>query len=172
MEITGIKAIGALLTSFAAYILGIVNEAIIVLVFFMFLDMATGLLRSWLTKSWNSTVGMAGVIKKFGIFVLIGMAGGIEYIAVSAGQDPKGMIILGVTSFFIVNEGISILENCAQLGLPIPPVLYNALEKLNKEPIGKDHLLERNPQLEKMDKADLIKEVNVLQQEIKLEKKE
>lgn len=172
MDVAGIKAIGALLTSFAVYILGIVNEVIIVLVFFMFLDMATGLLRSWLTKSWNSTVGMAGIIKKVAIFFLIGMAGGVEYIAISAGQDPKGIVILGVTSFFIVNEGISILENCAQLGLPIPPVLYNALEKLNKEPIGKEHLLERNPKLEELDKVELIKEVNVLQQEIKLEKKD
>ncbi|MEN8702446.1 phage holin family protein [Bacillus infantis] len=172
MEVAGIKGIGALLTSFLAYILGIINEAVVVLIFFMFLDMGTGLLRSWLTKSWNSTVGMAGIIKKVAIVFLVGMAGGVEYIIASAGQDSQGLVVLGVTSFFIVNEGISILENCAQLGLPIPPILYTALEKLNREPVGKEHLLERNPQLERLDKAQLIKEVEVLQKEILVEKKE
>jgi toxin secretion/phage lysis holin len=172
MEVAGIKGLGALLTSFFVYILGIVNEAVVVLIFFMFLDMGTGLLRSWMTKSWNSTIGMAGVIKKVAILILVGMAGGVEYIIASAGQDSQGLIVLGVTSFFIVNEGISILENCAQLGLPIPPILYTALEKLNREPAGKEHLLERNPQLQEMDKVQLIKEVEVLQKEINLDKSE
>ena len=172
MEVSGIKSIGALIASFGAYILGMINEWVVVLVFFMLLDMGTGLLRSWMTKSWNSTIGMAGVIKKVAIVFLIGMAGGVEYIINAAGQDSKGIVILGVTSFFIVNEGISILENCAQLGLPIPPILYNALEKLNKEPIGKEHLIERNPILQEMDKVELMKEVEVLQMEIKVDKKE
>lgn len=172
LEVAGVKGISALIMSFLAYILGIIDEWVIVLVFFMLLDMATGLLRSFVTKTWNSTVGMSGVIKKVAVIVLIGMAGGVEYIVHVAGQDSKGLIIIGVTSFFIVNEGISILENCAQLGIPIPPVLYNALEKLNKEPIGKEHLLERNPQLKVLDKAELIKEVEVLQKEIKIEKSE
>lgn len=172
MEVVGVKGIGALLVSFLAYIMGVIDEWVIVLVFFMLLDMGTGLLRSFVTKSWNSTVGMSGVIKKVAILVLIGMAGGVEYIVHAAGQDSQGLIILGVTSFFIVNEGISILENCAQLGLPIPPVLYNALEKLNKEPIGKEHSLERNPHLQDMDKVELIKEVEVLQKEVNKVEKE
>ncbi|MGG3943359.1 phage holin family protein [Peribacillus psychrosaccharolyticus] len=172
MEVAGIKSIGTLIASFGAYILGMINEWVVVLVFFMLLDMGTGLLRSWMTKSWNSTIGMSGIIKKVAIIFLIGMAGGVEYIISAAGQDSKGIVILGVTSFFIVNEGISILENCAQLGLPIPPILYNALEKLNKEPIGKEHFLDRNPHLQELDKVELIKEVEVLQNEIKFEKKE
>lgn len=172
MEVAGVKGIGTLIASFGAYILGMINEWVIVLVFFMFLDMGSGVLRSWVTKSWNSTVGMSGVIKKVAIIFLIGMAGGVEYIISTAGQDSNGIIILGVTSFFIVNEGISILENCAQLGLPIPPILYNALEKLHKEPIGKEHLIERNPHLQVLDKAELIREVEVLQNEIKTEKME
>jgi len=148
------------------YIIGIVNEALIVLVFFMILDMVTGILRSFMTKSWNSTIGMSGIIKKVAILILVGMAGGVEYIVIAAGQDPKGFVVLGVTSFFIVNEGISILENCAQLGLPIPPVLYNALDKLNRDPWGKDERIERNPHLEELDRIELIKENELLQQEI------
>lgn len=166
LQITGFKSIGALLASFAMYMLQIVNEAIVVLVFLMFLDMLTGVMRSFLTKSWNSTVGMSGVIKKVAIFVLIGMAGAVEYVALYAGQDSKGLVILGVTSFFIVNECISILENTAQIGLPIPPLLYNVLEKLHKDPTGKEYRVERHPEMERLDKLKLIKENEILQHEI------
>lgn len=170
LEVAGAKSIGALVISFVVYIAGIVNEAVVVLVFFMIMDMISGLLRAWLTKSLNSTLGTAGIIKKIAIMMLVGMAGGLEYIMISVGQDPKGIIVLGVTSFFIVNECISILENCAQIGAPIPPVLYNALEKLNKEPFGKEQVIKRNPHLEEMDRIQLIKENEVLQKEIVVEK--
>lgn len=100
----------------------------------MMLDMITGVMRGFMTKSWNSTVGASGIIKKVAVILPIGMAGAIEYMVMSIGQDSRVVIIVGVTSFFIVNEGISILENCAQLGLPIPPILFNALEKLHKDP--------------------------------------
>ena len=166
LQITGFKSIGALIASFGMYMLQIVNEAIVVLVFLMLLDMVTGVMRSFMTKSWNSTVGMSGVIKKVAIFVLIGMAGAVEYVALSAGQDSKGLVILGVTSFFIVNECISILENSAQIGLPIPPILYNALEKLHKIPSGKEISVERHPEMARLDKVHLLKENEILQHEL------
>ncbi|SIT91769.1 toxin secretion/phage lysis holin [Edaphobacillus lindanitolerans] len=172
MEVTGIKGIGALIISFFIYMIDVVNEAVVVLVFFMILDMLTGLLRSWVTKSLDSTIGFAGVVKKFAILIMIGMAAALEYMLVAAGQDPKGFILLGVTSFFIVNEGISILENCAQIGLPIPPVLFNALQKLHKDPTGKEQRLARLPILDRVDKVELLKEQEALHQEIqKLKKK-
>lgn len=167
LQVTGFKSIGALVASFAMYMLQIVNEAIVVLVFLMFLDMASGVMRSFMTKSWNSTVGMSGIIKKVSVILLIGMAGAIEYMVMSIGQDSKGLILIGVTSFFIVNEGISILENCAQIGIPIPPFLYNALEKLHKDPAGKEHRLERHPEMDRMDKVQLLKENEILQQELR-----
>jgi hypothetical protein len=90
---------------------------------------------------------------------------GIEYFFIHMGQDTNGLIILGVASFFIVNEGLSILENCAQMGLPIPPVLYTALDKLNRDPSGKEQMIIRDPVLEKIDKAVLLKEI----QQVKFE---
>lgn len=170
LQVTGIKSIGALVAGFTMFMLEIVNEALIVLVFLMMLDMLTGVMRSFMTKSWNSTVGMSGIIKKVAVILLIGMAGAIEYMLLSVGQDGKGILIIGVTSFFIVNEGISILENCAQIGLPIPPILYNALEKLHKDPIGKEHRLERHPEMDRMDKVELLRENEILQQELKKRK--
>ena len=173
-EVTAVKGFLAALTSFAVFMADLINEATVVLLFFMFLDMITGILRAWLTKSLNSTLGMAGLIKKFAVFVVLAMTAGIEYFFIHMGQDTNGIIILGVASFFIVNEGLSILENCAQMGLPIPPMLYNALDKLNKDPGGKEQQLLRDPTLDKIDKAKLIQEIQQVkfenvQQEIKKE---
>ncbi|PIC88441.1 holin [Sporosarcina sp. P21c] len=170
MQVTGIKGIGALIASFTMYMMDIVNEALVVLVFLMLVDMITGVMRSFMTKSWNSTVGVSGIIKKVAVILLIGMAGAIEYMMQSVGQDSKGVLILGVTSFFILNEGISILENCAQLGLPIPPILFNALEKLHRDPYGKENQVARNPDMDRIDKVAIMKENEILQNELKKEK--
>lgn len=167
------KGIMATITSFAVYLAGLIDAATVVLLFFMFLDMVTGLLRAWMTKSLNSTLGLAGLIKKFAVFVVLAMTAGIEYFFIHMGQDTNGLLILGVASFFVVNEGLSILENCAQMGLPIPPVLYNALDKLNRDPGGKEQQLLRDPVLEQIDKAALLKELQQAQQESTIrEKKE
>lgn len=170
-EVAAVKGLMAALTSFVVYMAGLINEATVVLLFFMLLDMITGLLRAWMTKSLNSTLGMAGLIKKFAVFVVLAMTAGMEYFFIHMGQDTKGVLILGVASFFIVNEGLSILENCAQMGLPIPPVLYNALDKLNRDPSGKEQQLIRDPVLEKFDKAVLIKEIQQVKQENVLQDK-
>lgn len=172
-EVAAVKGILATITSFAVYLAGLIDAATVVLLFFMFLDMITGLLRAWMTKSLNSTLGLSGLIKKFAVFVVLAMTAGIEYFFIHMGQDTNGLLILGVASFFVVNEGLSILENCAQMGLPIPPVLYNALDKLNRDPGGKEQQLLRDPVLEQIDKAALLKELQQAQQEsTKREKKE
>lgn len=172
-EVAAVKGIMATITSFAVYLAGLIDAATVVLLFFMFLDMVTGLLRAWMTKSLNSTLGLAGLIKKFAVFVVLAMTAGIEYFFIHMGQDTNGLLILGVASFFVVNEGLSILENCAQMGLPIPPVLYNALDKLNRDPGGKEQQLLRDPVLEQIDKAALLKELQQAQQESTIrEKKE
>lgn len=171
IEVAGIKSIVALVAGFTLFMLEIVNEALIVLVFLMFLDMVTGVMRSFMTKSWNSTVGMSGIIKKVAVILLIGMSGAIEFMVVSVGQDTRGALIVGVTSFFIVNEGISILENCAQLGLPIPPILYNALDKLHADPYGKEKRMARHPEMDRLDKAQLMKENDLLIRKVNDEKR-
>lgn len=166
-EVILLKGTGTVLTGFAVYMSGLITEVTIVLLFMMVLDYATGLLRAWLTKTLNSTLGLAGVIKKVSILILLAMGAAIEYLFNHMGQDTNGLIILGVSSFFIVNEGISILENCAQIGVPIPPILYNALDKLNKDPSGKEASLARDPQLEQLDKKALLDENKKLMQAIK-----
>jgi len=92
LETTGIKGIGAMIISFIISKIDVVNEAIVVLVFFMLLDLITGLLRSWVTKYMDSTIGLAGVVKKVAIFVKVGMAAAVEYMVMAAGQDSRGLL--------------------------------------------------------------------------------
>jgi len=47
-------------------------------------------------------------------------------------MDTNTVLTIGVTSFFIANEGLSIVENAAQMGAPIPQPLLDALDKLNQ----------------------------------------
>lgn len=166
-EVILLKGSGTVFISFAVYMSGLITEVTLVLLFMMILDFLTGLLRAWLTKTLNSTLGLSGVIKKVSILVLLAMTAAIEFLFVHIGQDTNGLIILGVSSFFIVNEGISILENCAQIGVPIPPILYNALDKLNRDPSGKEAALARDPQLEQLDKKALLDENKKLMQAIR-----
>ncbi|OED32518.1 hypothetical protein BHE17_08715 [Planococcus maritimus] len=69
----------ATITSFAVYLAGLIDAATVVLLFLMFLDMVTGLLRAWMTKSLNSTLGLTGLINKFAVFVVMTMTADIEY---------------------------------------------------------------------------------------------
>lgn len=158
LEVAASKGGLAVISSFIIYMLGTFNEVVVVLIFFMCLDFLTGLFRSWVTKSWNSTLGVTGIMKKVSILILIGMTAGIEYALIHAGQSPNGLVLLTVTCFFIVNEGLSIMENCAQIGIPIPPILYNALEKLHRNPEEKDQQVPRNAYLKEEDRKDWEKE--------------
>lgn len=118
--------------TFVSYLLGTVNELVIVLMFFMMIDLLTGVMRSFITKTANSTVCLKGIFKKVMMLFVIWVSAGIEFTLVHIGMETNKLITVMVTCFFIVNEGISILENAGQIGLPIPKVLKNALEKLNE----------------------------------------
>ena len=128
----------AAVTAFASFLLGVTNELVIVLLFFMALDMATGLMRALLTRSLNSTIGLKGIFKKVAVLTVIGVSAGVEFALLQTGLETNSLLTIAVTCFFIVNEGLSNLENAAQLGVPIPSFLVNALEKLNRSDEGKE----------------------------------
>jgi|SRR5690554_763721 len=143
MKEVALKAPIAVVTAFLSHLLGIVNELVVVLLFFMVLDMVTGLMRGLLTKTLNSTIGLKGIFKKVAMLIVIGVSAGVEFALAQTGMDTGTLLTVTVTCFFIVNEGISILENSGQLGVPIPPILREALEKVHS-PRGKDQVVTRN----------------------------
>lgn len=111
------------------YIFGSLDTLLIVLVLIMVLDYISGMLASWIMKEWNSEKGYKGIIKK-AIIILIVMLGVLLDRALT--HDSwlfRNMVLM----FFIANESLSILENSANCGLPIPQKLIDVLEQVKKE---------------------------------------
>ena len=100
----------------------------LILVAFMTIDYITGIIVSYYHKSLSSKVGFKGILKKFAILCIVAIAAIIgTYIFQS------DALKIGVTMYYISNEGISILENCSNIGIPIPKHLKNALLKADEE---------------------------------------
>ena len=117
-----IAAVGTGIT----WLFGAWDTALIVLVSFMVLDYATGLMRAWINKEVSSDVGLKGIARKAVIFVVLIVAVLLDRLLNTGTWVFRTLICY----FYIANEGISLLENCAGLGLPIPDKLKDALVQL------------------------------------------
>ena len=94
------------------------------LLLFMLLDMLTGILSAFVQKSLCSQDGARGVAKKALILILVGTA------HLASDQFHLGLDLGSAVSFaYMVNELVSIVENCAHAGIPIPGQLLDALAK-------------------------------------------
>ena len=96
------------------------------LIILMALDIITGIIAAFYRKAVSSEVAWRGIGKKMLVLVLVYGAYAIERYA--ALPVPLGVLIAG---FYAAHEGLSILENAAAAGLPIPDALREALAKLN-----------------------------------------
>lgn len=105
------------------------NNALDVLIAAMILDYATGVMAAYINRDMmlNSRRGFRGIAKKIMILMLVSFAHLLDN---AVGQT---IIAITVTWFFIGNEGLSVLENAAKAGLPVPESLKNTLEQLSKE---------------------------------------
>lgn len=104
------------------------DTALAVLVCFMVLDYVTGLLRAYVNKEVSSDVGLKGIARKAVIFVVLIVAVLLDRLLNTGNWVFRTLICY----FYIANESISLLENCAGLGLPIPEKLKEALSQLKE----------------------------------------
>lgn len=117
------------------WLFGTWDTALIVLIVFMTLDYATGLLRAYINKEVSSDVGLKGIARKTVIFVVLIVAVLLDRLLNTGSWVFRTLVCY----FYIANEGISLLENCSGLGLPIPDKLKDALAQLkdgNKKDIS------------------------------------
>lgn len=117
-----VAAIGTWIT----WLFGTWDTAIGVLIVFMVLDYCTGLLRAYINKEVSSDVGLKGIARKTVIFIVLIVAVLLDRLLNTGTWVFRTLICY----FYIANEGISLLENCAGLGLPIPDKLKDALAQL------------------------------------------
>lgn len=110
------------------WLFGSWDIALIVLIFFIALDYATGVLRAYVNKEVSSKVGLKGIARKAVIFVVLIVAVLLDRLLNTGNWVFRTLVCY----FYIANEGISLLENCAGLGLPIPEKLKDALAQLKE----------------------------------------
>ena len=124
---TATGAGGALVSYFLGW-----NEALEALLVLMVIDYMTGLLAAYICPDMklNSIRGLKGICKKIMILLLVVLAHELE----KAAGVPAVQSV--VTWFFIGNEGLSIIENAAKAGIPVPAKLRDTLEQLQTEKKG------------------------------------
>lgn len=92
------------------------------------MDYLTGVCKAIYNKKINSTVGLKGIMKKVGYLIVVAVAVEIDRIIGNTGAI-RSLVIY----FFVANEGISILENWGNMGLPLPQKIFDALEQLKND---------------------------------------
>ncbi|PHV69787.1 holin [Sporanaerobium hydrogeniformans] len=110
---------------FSAGMLGGWDILLKTMIILIILDYVTGILKGIYNKELSSAVGYKGIIKKVMILILIALA-----YALQSSIDTSLPLREIVNTFFIANEGISILENAVGCGLPIPAKLKELLIQL------------------------------------------
>lgn len=115
---------------FLTYIFGCWDTSLIVLVTFMALDYATGLIGAFIQKKVSSCVGFNGILKKATILIVLIVAVLLDRLL----NGGTWVFRTLVCYFYIGNEAISLLENAVTIGVPVPVKLVEVLEQLkNKE---------------------------------------
>jgi len=117
-----------------SYIFGGMDKLLSILIIFILIDFVSGFIKAWAKKEFSSSVFYIGGVKKCGILLIIAVATQLDTLMLG----DSAILRVASISYYIVNEGFSILENWGALGLPLPRTLKNALAKLKEKTDGED----------------------------------
>ncbi|MDY4587730.1 MAG: phage holin family protein [Oscillospiraceae bacterium] len=131
-----IRTISAAVGAAVGFLFGQLNGLFWAVIALMAIDYVTGVIVAVMNKRLSSEVGFRGLVKKLFILVLIAVAHIVDAQIIGQGAAVMTAVML----FFAANEGISILENAANLGLPVPKKLRDILEQLRKDDDNGDNL--------------------------------
>ena len=128
MEKTTITLATAEVCTILYFIFGEFDIALQCLLVFIALDYISGLIKAYCTKTLSSKIGFKGILKKVGILAIVALSVSLDRL----GGD-SGAIRTLVIYYFVANEGLSVLENLAEAGIPIPNSIKKALKNIKKE---------------------------------------
>ncbi|AGL03715.1 phage holin family protein [Desulfoscipio gibsoniae] len=117
---------------YIGWFLGGYDGLVLALVAFVAIDYITGLMVAVIEKKLSSEIGFRGIFKKVLIFSLVGIGHIIDYYLIEKGSAVRTAVIF----FYLSNEGLSIMENAARVGLPIPEKLKSVLLNLKEDKEG------------------------------------
>lgn len=124
--VDGMIAVGA---GLFAFLYGDISPLFWATLCFMALDYITGVIVAINKKELSSAIGFKGLSKKFLILIFIALAHVLDVYVL--GTYP--VLQSAVMMFFVANEGISLIENAAELGVPVPSKLLDVLQQLKKQ---------------------------------------
>lgn len=91
---------------------------------FIIIDYITGILKAIYNKKLNSSIGAKGIVKKIGYILLVMVSYALDNL------NNDGLVIRDIVLYmFIINEGISILENLSKVGIVVPKAIKDILHK-------------------------------------------
>ena len=122
-----IQLIFSALGGWLGYFLGGCDGLLYALLAFVVIDYITGVMCDVNDHTLSSEVGFRGICRKVLIFMLVGIANILDADVVGTGSVLRTAVIF----FYISNEGVSLLENAAHLGLPVPEKIKTVLEQLH-----------------------------------------
>ncbi|MCY8813691.1 phage holin family protein [Bacillus atrophaeus] len=93
-----------------------------------FLDIITGIIKAWQHKRLRSRSALFGYVRKILIFLVVIVANVVDII-----MNLNGVLTFGTVLFYIANEGLSITENLAQIGVKIPAVITERLHVIESD---------------------------------------
>lgn len=118
--------------SFITCLFGGWTALVQILLAFVVIDYVTGVLAAGVRKEISSSIGMKGIAKKVLIFILVACGHLIDE-ALGTADIVRDAVIY----FYIANELFSILENAGEIGLPVPDILRNSIDRLkDKDSLG------------------------------------
>ena len=122
-----IQAVFAGIGGWIGYFLGGCDGLMYALLAFVVIDYITGVMCAVADKKLSSEVGFKGIARKVLIFLLVGIANILDVNVIGNGSVLRTAVVF----FYISNEGVSLLENAAHLGLPVPDRMKAVLEQLH-----------------------------------------
>ncbi len=122
--ISAIKVGLTAVITWIGWLVGGYDTMMVTLLIFMCVDYISGVMCGITNKQLSSEIGFKGIFKKIMILLLVGVT---NLLGQATGIEGLRYIII---SFYLANEGISIIENASILGLPVPEKVKDVLEQL------------------------------------------
>ncbi len=127
-----IQFVFTMIGGWLGYFLGGCDGLLYALIAFVVIDYITGVMCAVSDHTLSSEVGFKGICRKVLIFLLVGIANILDVQVIGTGSVLRTAVIF----FYISNEGVSLLENAAHLGLPVPEQITAVLEQLHDRSKG------------------------------------
>lgn len=124
-----LKYLVAIIGTMFTWLFGAWDLALTILIVFMVLDYCTGVLKGYVLKQLSSDVGLRGLARKAVILIVLIVAVCLDRLLNTGHWVFRTL----VAYFYIANEGLSLIENCAALGAPVPQQVVDALAQLKEK---------------------------------------